>query len=144
MTAPIRKKRPAGRGREVDTGAIRSLARKIEASRAVIAFEQDKVKTWQEELVGLMQTSGMKSTTVDAANGEHLSVTLVEGTSIVIDESLLKKKLGARMWDRVTSRVLDKRKLDANVAAGDIDPMVIAECSNEVPRTPFVKVARKK
>lgn len=37
-------------------------------------------------------------------------------------------------------RVLDKKKLEANIASGDVDPIAVAECTTETPNKPYVKL----
>ena len=144
MATPINKARPR---RIVHKAAsvMADLANKVFVGRDQIKRIDDDVKTAQEELVGIMQNDGRKTATVpNQAGTGDLSITLVEGSTMVLDEAKLKVALGAQMWNKVTTRVLDRKKLDAFVASGEINPLVIARASSEKPRTPFVKVVPKR
>ena len=91
----------------------------------------------EEALVQIMQEHGVKSVTGTEAKG-----TLIEGTRIVIDEAALKKRLGAGMWDKITKQVIDKEKLEARIAVGDIPATAVAVCSEEFPNKPYVRVTK--
>lgn len=102
--------------------------------------ERDKLEADINELAeSIMKTmSDLKSVTViDGA--DKITVTKVEGTRIVIDEPKLKKSLGAAVWNRITKAVLDKEKLENEVAVGHIDPNVVAAASEEKPVKPYLK-----
>lgn len=69
--------------------------------------------------------------------------TLVKPTTVVTDEAKLKRLLGAPMWNKVTTRVLDNDKVKAFVKAGDISSRTLAAASEVVDRTAYVKVTLK-
>jgi hypothetical protein len=69
----------------------------------------------------------------------EIKATIVAGSRIVCDESALKKRLGVRMWDRVTMKKLDKAKLEEAIAQGEVDATIVAACSEEVPNKVYVK-----
>lgn len=141
MATPIKRARPQRKADDHRT----DLANRVFVGRDQIKRIDDEVKTAQEELVGIMQHDGNKTATVpNLAGSGDLSITLVEGSTMLLDEQKLKTALGAQMWSKVTSRVLDRKKLDAYVASGDINPLVIARASTEKPKTPFVKVVPKR
>lgn len=104
------------------------------------------------------------------AGDPALKVRLVEPTSLVIDEKRLKAAIGAdlyskicttrvtavvdqkklrkllddALWEQVTTTsvetAIDRKKLDAYRASGEISDLVIAECSHEEEKTPYVRV----
>lgn len=98
-----------------------------------IAKEQDAV-------IDILDTLGDKTVTVSTPNGP-LRASRVQNTSVRIDEGALKSKVGAKMWSKITSLVLDKKKLEAYVASGEVDPITVAECSIEVESKPFIRVS---
>ena len=57
-------------------------------------------------------------------------------------DSCLKTKLGAQMWNKVTTRSLDRGKLDAFIASGEVDAMTVAAASSELPNRPFLKITK--
>lgn len=69
--------------------------------------------------------------------------TLVKPTTVVTDEAKLKRLLGAQMWNKVTTRVLDNDKVKAFVKAGDISSRTLAAASEVVDKTPYVKATPK-
>lgn len=51
--------------------------------------------------------------------------------TLTIDEDRLKKELGARAYNRLTTPQLDEVKLEAAIRSGQVDPNVVAACSTE-------------
>lgn len=107
---------------------------------AQIKKDIDHLSTVKNEIeaniVDAMQQIGKKSISAQGVKG-----TLVEGTTVNIDEDALKKALGAKTWGKVTKQVLDKAKLEAAVVIGDVDEVVVAQCSEEKPRKPYIRVS---
>ena len=103
-------------------------------------YEQMK-KDQQADLVQEFKDGGFKSHSV-AADGMKVTGTLVEPERVKIDEERLKKAVGTEVWNRITSRTLDKKKLEALLALGEIDPNVVASCS-ETSVSPYIKIAMK-
>lgn len=94
----------------------------------------------QEAIMTQLDGMGQKSLTVDLED-RNIKVTKVQGIRTIIDEISLKKKLGAKAWEHVSTRVLDKKKLEAHIATGEVDPLVVAECSTEQPNKPYLKLS---
>lgn len=80
---------------------------------------------------------------VDEAENARVKVKKIEPTSTTTDQQKLEKRLGARMWNRITTRVLDKNKLDAYVKSGEIDVKDVVACQTTTDGTAYVKVANK-
>lgn len=70
-------------------------------------------------------------------------VAYVAPSSEVLDQEKLRARIGEAMWKRITTRVLDKNKLSAHIKSKEIDPKVVARCTNEVPGTAYAKVTPK-
>ena len=67
------------------------------------------------------------------------SVTLVEGKKTVLDEDRLKKSLGATVFNKLCTLMLDKKKLEASVTLGEVPANVVAECTNLVDIAPYLR-----
>lgn len=132
---------------EADHLTLADVESDIEAigqKRATIATLNDEVKTHQERVVEAFahDPKGRKSTTIER-NGQKWAVTYVEGESVVLDEAKLKKRLGATLWNKITTRSLDKKKLDAFIKSGEIATSDVAACSDLIPRTPHTRITKK-
>lgn len=114
----------------------------LKRAKAVRDEADEMVTAITEDLVAAMKKEG--TTTLKCRDDKDaITGTLVEATRVLIDEDRLKKNLGARMWDRVTKKVLDKPKLEDAIARGDVDPNVVAQCSEVKANRPYVKVTTK-
>ncbi len=68
------------------------------------------------------------------------TATMVSPTTLETDEEALKKKIGARNFNRITKVVIDKKLLEANIAAGYINPQVVADCSEVIPKESYILI----
>lgn len=101
---------------------------------------EEEIKSLQAEVLDWLDRHEQESVTSD-----RVIVNKVAPTKLVVDERMLKKKLGARRWRFVTKRVLDEDLLEMAIAEGEVDPVVVSQCSHEVPRSrPYVRVKVKK
>lgn len=98
------------------------------------------IKKVQEEVVGLLDELGDNFAIVRTPDGP-LRATRVQNTSDRLDEAALKNKVGSAMWKKITTLVLDKNKMKAFVASGEIDPLVVAQCTTTVTGNPFIRVS---
>lgn len=112
----------------------------LEQAKHEVAQLNDKIAQLQASIITQMDQMETKSVTVEL-EGRALKATKVQGVRIVIDEPSLKKKLGAKVWEHVTTRVLDKKKLEATIEMGEVDAMKVAECTTEVPNRPYIKLS---
>jgi len=103
---------------------------------------EDSISVVQDAALDGLSELGIKSITIDLDTITVLG-TRVDGTTLHIDEGKLRKRLGARLWQRVSTRTLDRNKLEALVAAGDIDPRIVAECSEENPKKPYIRITER-
>ena len=76
-------------------------------------------------------------------NTEGNRVVVTSSTSSVIDVERLRKRLGAAMWNKITTRVLDGKKLDAYVSSGEIRPIIVAACTVDKTGDSYIKVTVK-
>ena len=130
------------RHRDLDDEALSRIAdiRDLRDQADQIGEEVDEV---QKAIVADMHAADLKTTTVTVERRGRFHVTLGQSVSKVINEQRLKKRLGQALWMKVTTRTLDKKKLDAFIASGEVDPTVVADCTDEFPGKEYVKVQRK-
>lgn len=105
---------------------------------------KEVAKDEQQEVVGVYKQDGRQSHITDFDDETRVQGTLVETSRVVIDEERLKKALGYEKWMKVTSPQLDKEKLEDAVSKGLVDPNVVAECSENKPNSPYIRLTWKK
>lgn len=94
------------------------------------------------QLADLMKEWKVNTASV-VVEGVKITGTLVEGTTLHIDTDRLQKALGSKLWMSVTSRVLDKAKLEDAIARNVVDPAIVAQCSMETPKRAYITIAEK-
>jgi hypothetical protein len=94
------------------------------------------------ELANIMKEWQISTASVEV-DGVKITGTLMESSTMTIDEERLKRALGAQKWQNITSRVLDRAKLEDAIAKGLIDATTVAQCSVEQPRRPWIKITEK-
>lgn len=112
----------------MDTNKLRDYI----ALKQQIASAQEALDELAAELIPLI---------TDPVEVDGIRVTKIAPTRVVIDEPRLKKALGAAAWKRVQKTVLDRDRLETQVAEGKIDVNVVATCSEIVPNKPYLKVS---
>ena len=118
--------------------------RRIAALRKKQDIIAAQIKDRQVELLAQLDSKEIERLVVnDEEDGITITGTIVRSASVILDEPALKKKVGASKWKSITSLVLDKKKLDAAVSAGDISITDVAAASTESPRAPYIRVTVK-
>ena len=98
-----------------------------------------QIRELQTDIIDTLDRAEQKSISVEL-DGRTIKATKVQGVKTTIDENSLKRSLGEKLWMKVSTRMLDKKKLEAFIATGEVDPMVVAECSTESGNAPYVKI----
>lgn len=99
--------------------------------------------TAHDAVMNAMTESGIK--TITAEDGaDNITGTFVQGSTIVIDEGMLRKKLGAKVFDGLCSMSLDRKLLEEAIAQGKIDAVSVAACSTERVNKGYVRLTVKK
>lgn len=80
---------------------------------------------------------------VELPDGETEAV-VVKPEKAIINEVLLKRRLGPKLWKRVSNEKLDKDKLAEAVGRGEIEMSTVAEVTAMVPTAMYIKFNRKK
>jgi hypothetical protein len=118
------------------------LVREYADAQTVAKAAQEKVDALKADLLAALGEEGGKAK-VSLPDGHSISASIVQGSSVRIDEDRLRKAVGAVVWGKITTRVLDKRKLDAFIASGEVKPVTVAKVSEEVPTAPYPRITRR-
>jgi hypothetical protein len=78
-----------------------------------------------------------------AHNGKQRTVTYVRSDRVEIDEKALRKALTAKVYDKFTVKKLDRKRMEAAMSAGEIDPMVVSQYITSKPGMPYLKYSEK-
>lgn len=68
-----------------------------------------------------------------SAGGVKFSATYTQRTTNQINEQGLRKALGARVYDKFTTKKLDRKALETAMTDGVVDPMIVAKFVDQVP-----------
>ena len=111
---------------------------KIKGEKKALTLKEQEL---QAELLDVLEKTGQQ-THVFTDNGQSVRVTRVQSSTMIIDEPRLKKRLGTAGWNRISTRMFDKRKLDLALRDGLIKATIVAECSEQKESSPFIKISR--
>ena len=99
----------------------------------------DEKKSLQAKIISFLEEN--ESETVEwELDGRPSKATVVYSSVLKFDEDGLAEALSSSMWNQISSRKLDQKKLEDKVARGSIDPALVADHSDEVPRSPYIKI----
>ena len=107
------------------------------------------IKTQIKELTE--EERGLQSRILDAMarNGiktfrtKHVAGTFVQGTRLVYNEAKLAKRVGAKVWKKITTPVLDSKKISKALGDGLLSADDLSACSTEEPNKPYVRITKK-
>lgn len=136
----LTKKAPSKQTKAEQVEQLDQVLDSLYDKRAEAADIADDISRLQSEALNLMDKLGVSSHSFKDASGKTHKATRQQQIRQVIDEDRLKKKIGLSLWNKITVRKMDKSKLDAFVKTGEIKAQVLADCVNENPAAPFVKV----
>lgn len=134
-TLPLRKRR--NDSPEENLRRIAALKRKAAEIAEQISERQDQLMSQMEEL-------GVDSVDFkDDESDAHITGTIVRGTIVTMDEPALKKKLGATVWNKISTAMLDKKKLDVAIQNGSVSETDVAASAVIKAKKPYIKVSIK-
>ena len=116
----------------------------LETARAEVKSLGKTVDEIQARIVKRFDELKLEEFSVPIEDGRIVQCKRYQNTSIVINETQLKKALGTKMWANITTLSLDKKKLEAFIASEEIDATVVAKCSSSSKGLPFVKITTVK
>ena len=76
-------------------------------------------------------------------DGRAHNLTYVQGHTTYIDEPGLRKALTAKVFDRYTKRVLDRKAMENAMSEGKVDPVTVSKYVTERPKKPYLKYTDK-
>lgn len=80
------------------------------------------------EVLEAMKTVGLKKVKIDFDTDTDATVSIKERENTTVDEDRLRKAVGARTWNKLTTAVLDPAKVEAAIKLGELDPNVLSSC----------------
>lgn len=90
-----------------------------------------KRKEKARNLLPLMQDLKITKQKVDFDAEQDATVRVKTRENLTIDADRLKKAIGAKAFNKLTTPVLDESKVEAAIQLGDLDANVVASCTNE-------------
>ena len=114
------------------------LAEYIEA-RANADRAQQHLKACADRLTQYMEEHHTKSLTLSMGEQVLHKVTYVQNERSVIDEKGLRKALTAKVFDRYTTKTLNRSALEAAMTTGEVDPMIVSKFVEFKKSSPFLK-----
>lgn len=85
-----------------------------------------------------MEQARRKSLTSDHGDSTA-KVTYVKQSRVQIDERGLRKALTAKVFDRYTNKVLDRKAMEKAMDEGLVDPTVVSKYLTVTESAPFIK-----
>lgn len=98
----------------------------------------------REDVLTQLQAARMKSMTHVTDDDVKYTATVVAPTRVIVNPDKLKKAIGAEAFKKITKPVMVEALLEDAIAQGTIDMNIVAQCSDEVPSKPYIKITEKK
>lgn len=119
---------------------VYGLVEKLVAAKEVKAEAEAVVDSLQIAVMDLFKQYGLEASK-DPFTG--YSATLVTPSSIVVNEPKLKRKIGAKTYNKLCILKFDKEKLNKALADGIVHIGDVAECSEEVSKKAYIRITKK-
>lgn len=110
--------------------SFETLARDYVGAKRQEREGQEHRKSLGSVLLGLMQDKGIGKHRVES-DDDYAVVTVKTRETLTIDAQRLKKAIGARKYNKLTTPTLDESKVEAAIQLGELDPNVVASCTDE-------------
>jgi hypothetical protein len=94
-------------------------------ARAARDKAQERLDELGERLIKQMEQDQRKSYRW-ASHGARHTLTYVQSRTTQIDEKGLRRALKAKVFDKYTKKVLDRKAMEAAMDAGEVDPVVVS------------------
>jgi len=107
-----------------------------------IARLEERRQDLETEAVRLM---GEQASVVweSAADSTRRQATVVRPTAVNIDETVLETSIPKKIWDSITTRKVDVKRFEAQVAVGNIPTEVAVVAVTRTDRRPYVRITTK-
>lgn len=104
---------------------------------AILANKE--VKELEEKIIDSLTRRNQKSASYRDGEG-IIRVTLVRSETTEINEMGLKKALGAKKFNKLTDRKLNRQKLEKAMASGEVNAVIVAQNSAFSSRNPYIRL----
>ena len=96
----------------------------------------------QAQLIKQMEADQRKSYKWTVDGMSHI-VTYTQTHTTVIDERGLRRALRAKVFDKYTKRVLDRRAMERAMDTGEVDPVIVRAYTTLEPNKPHLTLREK-
>jgi hypothetical protein len=93
----------------------------------------------QADVLDMFKRHGLTEVVVKEGRKTVAKGVLVQAVTEVLNEPRLAKRLGSKVWAKVTTKRLDKDKLAQAIKDGIVQPNDVAACSDPKPSSPYIK-----
>jgi ATP-dependent helicase YprA (DUF1998 family) len=107
-------------------------------ARKDLELHQREVEAHQARIIDLLRRRGIKTHTFGKTK-----VTMVRPETMTFDENGLRKALGAKVFNKLTTAKLDRKKLEKAIESGEIDPVVVAQNTTLILQNTHIRVTEK-
>ena len=126
------------------TITVRRLMKQIVDDDRKAKALADKVAEAKAELLALLEAQGDDRYEYPVVADKHtITAVVVKGKRAEIDWTAVRDELPADVWEAVSTRTLDTRKMEAAIAEGKVDGGMVASHTEDKPIKPYVKVTVK-
>lgn len=108
-------------------------------AKAALDHAERRLKQAQDALLEQMRAKHQKSYKWTNPEGKSTSVTYVQGQTAQIDEKGLRRALTAKVFDKYTTKKLDRKRMEAAMETGEVDPMVVSRFVTMRDNNPYLK-----
>ena len=101
------------------------LADQVREAKIALEVAEAHYRQANDELAALMSAKGSKTGAALLGDGVKYRITFVQAERLEINESGLRKAIGAVVFDKLCDLKLNRSKLELAVAEGRVDPAVV-------------------
>lgn len=110
-------------------------------AKATLDAAKERFDKITNDIAQHMLVEGVKTDLVHV-HGSDYKVTVVQSETLKVDEDSLIKALGKRMYNKISTRKVDKKMLDLAIRDGEIDPQAVAGSMIISKSTPYIRVSQ--
>ena len=121
---------------EVQEGSVEELLDSLAAAKRERELVDEKIGKLQESLLKYAASTEAKTLT-----SKRYRATVITSERVTYNNKTLKKALGAKLWNRIKKEQVDSSKLKSLVSGGQIDPMIVAQCSEITKSKPYLRIS---
>ena len=113
--------------------------------KAQLSEMQEECKKLEQKIIDYLQVDSTQTIEWEhSTSGVVAKATVVFGSTVKIDDEGLQEELPTAIWNKITTKVVDKSALEDMVARGKIDIGLVAKHSTEKPSKPYIRITLPK